>query len=171
MTTATLTGAPLLGSPQAQARTLMISTQITDRLATLLTACQGVYYPSGVGAAVFIGQTKGAEQQAPCVFVIPERATSEGRYHQEQVSRDYRIAAFARLSDHPSATEHGLIDQIIADVRRALEARDAVATIGLVALGAEIRFQGATPGYHEDGGQLVGAALQYQLIFTQASPA
>ena len=170
MTTATLTGAPLLGSPQAQARTLMISTQITDRLATLLTACQGVYYPSGVGAAVSIGQTKGAEQQAPCVFVIPERATTEGRYHQEQVSRDYRIAAFARLSDHPSATEHGLIDQIIRDVRSVMETRDATATIGLIALGATIQFQNAAPGYHEDGGQLVGAALQYQIIFTQAAP-
>jgi hypothetical protein len=84
---------------------------------------------------------------------------------KQQISRDYRVAAFARLSDHPTDTEHGLIDQIIDDVRRALEARDGVATIGLAALGAELRFQGATPGYHEDGGQLVGAALQYQLVF------
>lgn len=150
---------------------MLLASQITERLATLLTACQGVSYPSQVGATVLIGQTKGAEQQAPCVFLIPERATIEGRYAQQQTSRDYRVAAFARLSDHPTDTEHGLIDQIIDDVRRALEARDGVATIGLAALGAEIRFQGSTPGYHEDGGQLVGAALQYQLVFTQASPA
>ena len=40
----------------------------------------------------------------------------------------------------------------------------------VIALGATIQFQNAAPGYHEDGGQLVGAALQYQIIFTQAAP-
>lgn len=169
MTTLWAAAAPALGLPGA--RRMLLATRITERLATLLAACQGVGYPSNVGTSVFIGQTKGAEQQAPCVFLIPERATTEGRYHQQQTSRDYRIAAFARLSDHPGDTEYGLIDQIIDDVRRALEARDGVATIGLAALGAELKFQGSTPGYHEDGGQLVGAALQYQLVFHQASPA
>lgn len=147
------------------------ATQITDRIATLLADCIGEDYPSQCGETVLVGQVKGAEQQAPAVFVIPELLRVEGRYGQGQVLRDYRLAAFARLSDHDGLSEHGLIDQIITDVRDLMESRDAQFKVGLVALGAEVRFQQAQPGYHEEGGDLVGASLQYQIVFTQASPA
>ena len=170
MATATPTGAPLLGSPQAQARTRMIQTQITDRLATLLATCKGAGYPSQVGTTVLVGQVKGAEQQAPAIFVIPETVNVAAKYGNDLITRGYRLAAFAKLSDHPTYSEHGLIDQIIRDVRAVMETRDATATIGLIALGATVQFQNAAPGYHEDGGQLVGAALQYQIVFTQAAP-
>ena len=169
-TTATPTGAPLLGSPQAQARTRMIETQITDRLAALLRTCTGAGYPSQVGTQVLVGQVKGAEQQAPAIFVIPETLNAEPKYGNHLITRGYRLAAFALLSSHPTYAEHGLIDQIIRDVRAVLETRDAVASIGLIALGATVQFQNAAPGYHEDGGQLVGAALQYQISFPQAAP-
>ncbi len=148
----------------------LLATSITDRLAALLANCQGTSYPSNVGTTVLVGQVKGAEQQAPCCFLIPERQTAEGRYAQHQVQREYRIAAFARLSDHPTLSEHGLIDQIIRDLRQVLETRDA-GTGGLVSLGAEIAFDAAQPGYHEEGGQIVGAALTYRITYTQAAPA
>lgn len=170
MTTATATGAPLIGSPYTQARTRMIQTQITDRIAALLRTAIGPGYPSAVGTTVLIGQVKGAEQQAPACFVIPETLNAEPKYAAHQITRAYRIAAFAKLSSHPAYSEHGLVDQIIRDVRAVLETRDAVPAIGLVALDATVQFQSAAPGYHEDGGQLVGAALQYQITFTQAAP-
>lgn len=147
------------------------ATQISDRLAVLLADCQGDDYPSQCGETVLVGQVKGAEQQAPAIFIIPEVLRVEGRYGMQQVVRDYRLAAFALLSDHPTMSEHALIDQIITDVRDVMESRDRQSRSGLVALGAEVRFQQAQPGYHEDGGDLVGAALQYQVVFTQASPA
>ncbi len=151
--------------------TALLATRITDCLAVLLAECQGSAYPSQCGTTVLVGQVKGAEQQAPATFVIPELSRSDGKYRSEINTRDYRLAAFARLSDHPSYSEHGLIDQIIADVRDVMESRDAQVRAGLVSLGAEVRFSQATPGYHEDGGDLVGAALQYQIVFSQATPA
>ena len=151
--------------------TTLLATRITDRLAVLLADCQGTAYPSQCGTTVLVGQVKGAEQQAPAIFVIPELSRTDRQYGSEIVTRDYRLAAFARLSDHPDYSEHGLIDQVIADVREVMESRDAQFRAGLVSLGAEVRFVSATPGYHEDGGDLVGAALQYTLHFNQASPA
>ena len=148
----------------------LLATTITDRIASLLGTCKGASYPSNVGTTPLVGQVKGADQQAPCVFLLPERVTVEGRYAMHQVARDYRIVAFARLSDHPTLSEHGLVDQIIRDVRQVLEARDG-GTGGLVSLGAEISFQGATPGYHDDGGQIVGASLTYRITYPQAAPA
>lgn len=169
-TSATPTGTPLIGIPQVQARTRMIQTQITDRIKALLETCIGASYPSLVGTTVWVGQVKGAEQQAPAIFVIPETINVDNRYANDQIKRNYRLAAFALLSSHPTYSEHGLIDQIIRDVRAVMETRDAVADIGLIALGATVQFQSAAPGYHEDGGQLVGAALQYQITFSQAAP-
>lgn len=148
----------------------LLATSITDRLAALVATCKGASYPSLVGTTVLVGQIKGVEQQAPCCFVIPERVTAEGRYAQHQITREYRLCAFARLSSHPTLSEHALIDQIIRDLRQVVEKRDG-GTGGLVSLGAEISFQGAQPGYHEDGGQLVGAALTYRLTYPQAAPA
>lgn len=168
-TLAWIKGFPVLGTPEGMKK--LKPTVITDRIAALLATATGIGYPSLVGTSVLVGQVKGAEQQAPCVFIIPEQEQFDGAYGQHLMRRDYRLAAFAALSGYPTYSEHGLIDQIIYDVRKIMETRDGTAGIGLAAIGAEVRFVSATPGYHEDGGDLVGAALQYTLHFTQASPA
>lgn len=143
------------------------STQITDRLAALLATAKGSGYPSAVGSRVLVGQVKGAEQQAPCVFLLPERETEEELYNRKGViARDYRLAAYAKRSAHPSLSEHALVDQIIYDLRKVLETRDATLA-GLLESGP--RLLQVTPGFHEDGGQIVGAALSYQLQYRQAA--
>lgn len=146
----------------------LVPTSITDRLKTLLQGCKGTSYPSNVGTTVLVGQVKGAEQQAPCLFMIPERETADQRYAQHLMTRTYRLAAFAKLSAHPTLSEHGLIDQIIYDVRKVMETRDS--TLAALTNGTP-QFISAQPGYHEDGGQIVGAALEYQITFNQAAPA
>lgn len=144
----------------------LLQTQITDRIATLLATCKGVSYPSLVGTTVKVGQARGAEQQAPAIFVMPEVEQASGLYATQLITRTFRLAAFAKLSAHPTYSEHGLIDQIIRDVRKVMETRDST----LVGYGANVKFISATPGYHEDGGQLVGASLQYEIQYPQAAP-
>lgn len=135
--------------------TALVATQITDRLAAIaatITTANG--YPSNVGATVQIGARRGMADQAPAVWIVPSRQTVTDLYDSVEISREIDIKAFADLRDHPSLSEHGLVDQVIWDVRKAFGAYDAtLAALGDLTLGND------QPGYSEDGGAIVGAGL------------
>lgn len=141
----------------------LIPTQITDELADVLRTCTTSRgYTSNVGATVHVGQLRGAHKQAPAIFVVPGRQSGDVRYGEvREVTREYVVRAFADLRDHPTLAEEALVDQVIWDVRRAIEAQLEV----LLELAQRVRYIGDQPGYHEEGGTIVGAALSYEIQY------
>lgn len=143
----------------------LVATQITDRLAAIaatITTANG--YPSNVGARVQIGQQRGMADQAPAVFIVPARQQVTNLYDSVEVSREIEIKAFADLRAHPGLSEHGLVDHVIWDLRRAFGAYDAT----LAALG-ELGIGNDQPGYSEDGGATVGAGLTLTITYRVAA--
>jgi len=141
----------------------LLATQITQALAArLATATTANGYTSNCGSAVFIGQTRGADRQAPAVFLLPGRQSGEGRYADErEVRREYDIRGFADLNSHPHLSEAALIDLIIWDLRRCCESNNDALT-GLI---ERLSYRSDQPGYREEGGSIVGAALTYEIQY------
>jgi hypothetical protein len=141
--------------------TALVATQITDRLAAIaatITTANG--YPSNVGATVQIGAKRGMADQAPAIWIIPGRQTVTDLYDSTEISREIEIKAFADLRDHPSLSEHGLVDQVIWDIRKALWAYDATLTDL-----CDLLLGNDQPGYSEDGGAIVGAGLTLTITY------
>jgi len=142
----------------------LLPTQITDALAVLARGCTAANgYLSNVGANVAIGRLAGAAVEAPICFVIPARQqpSTDLAFGAACVVREYELKAFADLQDHPTLDEHALMDQIIWDVRRVVEAEGT----DLRDLATRVTWLSDTPGYHEQGGSLVGATITYEIEY------
>lgn len=120
-------------------------------------------FPSNCGASVRVGLLYGAASEAPSVYVLPGRQTCEQRYGQTQeIRREYQIRAFADLNDHPTLSEFELVDQVIWDVRRCMESRE----LTLPDYVDRLAYAGDQPGYREEGGSVVGAVINYDVMYT-----
>lgn len=143
----------------------LVPTDITDELVTILRAAttRGGY-PSNIGASVRVGELRGMAAQAPACFVIPSRGKPGlSRYSEiRQVVRDYEIKALVDMDDHPSMSDHAMIDQIIWDVRRCIEGYEP----GVESLVERIAYSSDRPGYREEGGTIVGASLTYEVTYS-----
>jgi hypothetical protein len=141
----------------------LVPTEITRELAILLADCTTANgYVSNVGAVVQIGQLRGAYQQAPAVFVLPGRQSGTARYGEvREMTRDITVRGFADLNDHPTLDEVELIDTIIWDLRRCIESQSQT----LDSLVQRLSYASDRPGYREEGGTIVGAALTYQVQY------
>jgi hypothetical protein len=140
------------------------STEITREIATLLrgtTRANG--YQSNVGATVFLGQLRGGKTQAPCCYVIPGQhdPTSVMYGAAREVRRSYEIKAIVDANDHATLEDIDLVDLIIWDVRSVIETNED----RLGGLVQRISWTGDRPGYREDGGSLVGASINYDVIY------
>jgi hypothetical protein len=134
----------------------LVATQITDRLAVMaatITTANG--YTSNVGASVNVADLRGIGTQAPALFIIPSRQRPTRSYAFAQYEREYQIKAFADLRDHPSLSDHALVDTVIWDVRQCFETHDTA----LMALADQVSTDDDQPGYSEDGGSIVGASI------------
>jgi hypothetical protein len=141
---------------------VLLTSQITERLAALCRTCTSANgYSSNIGTAVRVGQLAGAATEAPIVYLMPGREQGSVRYGLHEMSRSWTITGFAHATAHPSLSEHALVDIIVWDIRRCIEARDAT----LAAMIERITFRSATPGYHEGGGTIVGAAVEYEISY------
>ena len=139
----------------------LVSVQITERLIAIAEGITiGNGYASNVGARVFAAKMRGMADIAPAVFVIPGKQKDEHFYDTREIVREVEIKAFADVRVHPSLTEYELVDQIIADLRKAFAANDS----GLAALG-EFTINSDQPGYSEDGGNIVGAAISATITY------
>ena len=144
----------------------LLATQITDalvaRMATV-TAING--YPSEIGRTVFSGTLKGDAVQAPCVFVTPGRTTDTAAYSGIlESTRTYDLVGYCDSTSYPDMSDHAIVDAIAWDIRRALAATDPA----LAALVRQIRFISDSPGYREDGGNLVGASVVIEIDYAVA---
>jgi hypothetical protein len=141
----------------------LLATQITRTLADLVSTCTTARgYASNTGASVQVGQIRGTYRQAPAAFVLPGRQSGGGRYGEvREVTREIQVRAFADLNDHPALDEIELIDLVIWDLRRCIESYDE----SLAALVQRIRYVSDLPGYREEGGTIVGAALTYEIVY------
>jgi hypothetical protein len=150
--------------PVDASRTYWVPTAVTRRLRTILQGCTLANgYASNLGADVRIGQLRGAATEAPAVFVIPGRESGEPMYDGTfEMVREYEIKGIADTKAHPEIEDFELIDRVIWDVRKCIEAYDA----NLADMIDSIRFTNARPGYREDGGTLVGAAITYEIRMT-----
>lgn len=138
----------------------LLATLVTESLAERLRGCTaGAGFSSNVGATVRTGRMSAGAVDAPCTYIIPGRGAGNALYGAVEYTRAYEIRAFVDLSTHPELSDCDLTDQIIWDVRRIIET-DALP-------GADgVRFVSDQPGYREDGGNLVGALLNYEITFT-----
>lgn len=140
----------------------LLATQITE---ALVEAVQGATiaagYPSDVGRLVFVGQLRGGAIQAPCTFVLPGASRDTAYYNGgREVTRQIEVRGFADANAYPDLTDHALVDQVIWDLRQVLAADPP-----LGGLADDLRYVSDRPGYREDGGTIVGAALTYELVF------
>jgi len=140
------------------------ATTITAALVTVLrtvTAANG--YVSNVGASVRVGEVRGMATQAPACFVIPGRGgPGEARYGEaRQVIREYEVRGFASVLDHPTISDYALVDTVIWDIRRAMESYEPAVD----SLIQSLAYRGDRPGYREEGGNAVGAAVTYELTY------
>lgn len=140
----------------------IFATYITEAIAARLRGCTaGAGFASNVGASVQTGQMKAGAADAPCLYIMPGRGIGGALYCDSVVeyTRAYELRAFVDLNSHPELSDCDLIDQIIWDVRRIIEIEPLP--------GADIvRFISDQPGYREDGGNLVGALINYEIVFT-----
>lgn len=140
----------------------LVATMITARLAEILAGCVTANgYLSDCGAEVRVGQTRGTASQAPCIYLTPGKEQVEARYGVSLVARQYTITGLAHTNQHQAWEEYELVDRVAIDVRRVL----AIPDEPLQALIDSIQFDGATPGYTEDGGTLCGSALTYTVRY------
>jgi hypothetical protein len=143
---------------------MLVATQITEAFAAqlrLLTAAHG--YTTNVGAEVHVGMLRGAAEQAPACYLLPGRQSAgEGRYGTRRlVLRSYEVRAFVDLRDHPAWSEAQAVDAVIWDVRAGVETAQGA----LHGLAERLAYQGDRPGYREEGGTLVGAAIDYTVAY------
>jgi hypothetical protein len=141
----------------------MIATDITDRIVALcgtITVANG--YTLDLGNSVVVGRSSAGEPEAPAIYVMPGADTAEAGYGHTQMRREYRILAYAEDDAVDGVSAWGLVDAMIWDIRRCLEAYDA----SIAALNCTLMFQRSEPGYREPGGSLVGAAVTYTALYT-----
>lgn len=144
----------------------LIATRITDRLAAMaaeLTPANG--YPSNIGANVLVARLDAIGREAPACILLPGRSRVEVIYNgRAQVTRSYTVQAFVDTRQHPSTGAHALADQVLWDLRRRFETYDT----DLYALIDSLAAEGDQPGYSQDGGALVGGALDLSLTYRVA---
>lgn len=143
---------------------MLAASTITHLIKGVLDDCISARgFVSNCGASVRIGLLYGAASEAPCTYVLPGRQKCEQRYGLvQQISREYQIRAFADLNDHPTLTEFELVDRVIWDVRRCMESRE----LTLPDYVDRIAYAGDQPGYREEGGSIVGAVINYDVMYT-----
>lgn len=135
---------------------LLIATKHSETIVARLRECvSGAGYRSNVGRTVHMGRLAAGAIEAPCCFVVPGRGADDPLYATIAHTRTYEIRAFADANDHPELSDWDLVDQIVYDVRRTLEARGALPGLD------SLRYVSDTPGYREDGGTLVGVLFEY----------
>jgi len=143
---------------------LLVSSRITDEFAAVLrgaTTARG--YTSNVGASVRIGQLRGAAEEAPSCYLVPGRQSpGEARFaHRRLVVRGYEIRGFIDMNDHSTLSDHEAVDLVVWDIRRCVESGRGP----LADLVERIAYSGDRPGYREDGGTIVGAAIEYDVVY------
>ena len=137
----------------------LIATTITEALADCIRDCTAAKgYSSNVGATVEVGRLAAGATDAPCTYLLPGRGTGGQLYGVIEYTRAYELRAFVDRAAHPTIADAALVDLIIWDLRRIIERAPVP---GVDAL----RFVSDQPGYREDGGNLVGAILHYEIIF------
>jgi len=123
---------------------------------TTLTAAIAARLATGWGASsVFVGVGQANELEAPCVILTPGDETPKSREPLGNVEIQYSIAGYrSRLT--VGGEEYTIIDDIIDDIRAAVEACGTLPVYS-------ITYSGASPIYSEAGGDIVGAELRYSI--------
>ena len=141
-------------------------TTLTDSLVTQLkriTVVDGAR--TDIGKQVFIGQHPVNDNELPCCTLTPaaELPGADSRLNGD-VQISYSVTGYLNRREtsvdyYPPGPgpEYVLIDAIVADIRDRIESEACAYSSAVSAL----VYQGATPLYHEDGGDACGAEVRY----------
>lgn len=128
-------------------------------------------YRTDVGKDVRVATLRGTPTDVPCTYLLPTTEVGAKQYGVGQRERTYKITcvlnrrdtAISGYTESPTA-EWVIVDAIIADVCEALESAGSFSS----SLVEQVTYEGASPAYHEEGGELTGVSLTYSIRFAIA---
>lgn len=135
-----------------------IALALSARAATI-TIANG--FATDIGARVFRGKRRLAEEDTPCVVLFEgaDRIDDRSTKHVK-VSQRYSLEGHDACDpDNPNDRAH----EMIADMKRAIFSGDR--TLGRTVKGIE--YAGRTIGTREDGISLVFATIEFDVVFSE----
>lgn len=151
-----------------QTMSASIRTQITARIEAMLATLTPDTARTGIGLNVSIGLSQLNAPEVPSVTLTPGADRAVQGYGNSLTETEYAITAFvnrkeARYAAYTADPGAGwaLVDAMIADIRQVLETPDA----DLEDLIELISYEGTRPAYSEEGGEIIGAELRYNIQY------